>query len=333
MITKSLLVVAVAVIGFAAFAGEFVWNGGGSDSNWTTPQNWGKTSAGDYPKTGEDIAVFNGTAGVTLDTGTDTTISYLKVTAGTVTIDGTTGSTLNCTKAAAGDASGLVVTSGATLIVKVPMPFTARMDKWGTGTLIVRDAAVTKYDAAAWYLAHGTNIFDGTASVSFPYATICFGNGTPYDYMPVFIRDSATWNVKGIDTAASTPSSPIVDIVQESADSVVNAGASGMTLNSKRATEMQRYTLKSGTLAVAGPLTLLSTNNPAAILYVQEGGTSTFAKVAFTSGSAALRGGVMNFTGANDDFKMGSGTTFEISGGTLAWPRTFNPSGWPQIKS
>ena len=327
---KSLLVVAAAVIGGSAFAGEFVWNGAGSDSNWTTPQNWGKTSAGDYPKTGEDIAVFNGTAGVTLDTGTDTTISYLKVTAGTVTIDGTTGSTLNCTKAAAGDASGLVVTSGATLIVKVPMPFTARMDKWGTGTLIVRDAAVTKSDAAAWYLAHGTNIFDGTASVSFPYATICFGNGTPYDYMPVFIRDSAYWNVKGVDTAASTPSSPAADFIQEGADTVVSVGASGIILNSKAATENQRYTLKSGTLSSTGPFET-KTVDPSAIQYVQEGGTSTFATVKF-GGSAALRGGVMNFTGANDKFTMGSGATFEISGGTLSWPRGFNPSGWPQFR-
>ena len=70
---KSLLVVAAAGIGCSAFAGEFVWSGAGSDSNWTTPQNWGKVSAGDYPKTDSDIAVFNGTAGVTLDTGTDTT--------------------------------------------------------------------------------------------------------------------------------------------------------------------------------------------------------------------------------------------------------------------
>ena len=332
MKTNSLFLAVAAGACFAAFAGEFVWNGGGSDSNWTTPQNWGKSAVGDYPKTDSDIAVFNGAAGVTLDTGTDTTISYLKVTAGTVTIDGTTGSTLNCTKAAAGDASGLVVASGATLIVKVPMPFTARMDKWGTGTLIVRDAAITKSDGAAWYLAHGTNIFDGTASVTFPYATICFGNGTPYDYLPVFIRDSAQFNVKGIDTAASTPGTPLADFIQEGADTVVTVGASGITLNSKRATEPQRYTLKSGTLAVAGPVWLLSPNNPSAIEYVQEGGTSTFAKVSCSSGSAALRGGVMNFTGENADFIMGSGTTFEISGGTLAWPRTFNPSGWPQFR-
>ena len=325
---KSLLVVAAAVIGCSAFATNYTWTGGGNDGLWTTSANWGGSG---YPSTSSDVAIFNGDATVSLNTGMATTLSYLKVTAGTVTIDGTEGSSLSCTKAAAGDASGLVVASGATLIVKVPMPLTTRFDKWGTGTLIVRDAAVSKSDGAAWYLAHGTNIFDGAASVLFPYATICFGNGTPYDYLPVFIRDSATWNVKGIDTAASTPSSPAAEIIQEGADTVVNVGESGMSLNSKRATEVQRYTLKRGTLAVTGPFTSRSTNDASVLQYVQEGGTSTFAKVSF-GGSAALRGGVMNFTGSNEDFSMGSGATFEISGGTLGWPRTFNPSGWYQFR-
>ena len=328
---KSLLFIAAAGVGFAACATDYTWTGGGNDGGlWNNPANWGESE--NCPSSASDVAIFNGDANVSLNTRAQTTIAYMRVKAGTVTIEGTEGSSLNCTKAAAGDASGFVVASGATLIVKVPMPFTARMDKWGTGTLIVRDAAVTKSDSAAWYLAHGTNIFDGTASVSFPNATICFGNGTPYDYLPVFIRDSAMWNVKGIDTAASTPSSPAADFIQEGADTVVNVGESGITLNSKRATEPQRYTLKSGTFTSTGKITLSSTNDIGALQYVQEGGTSTFAKVAFTSGSAALRGGVMNFTGANDDFGMGSGTTFEISGGTLAWPRGFNPSGWYQFR-
>lgn len=338
---KSLLVVGAVVIGCSAFAGNFTWKGEGADANWTTPQNWGNTAADDYPKTASDVAIFNGDANVTLDTGMATTISYLKVTAGTVTIGGTEGSSLNCTVKAAGNGSGLVVAKGATLIMKAPMPLTTRFDKWAAGTLIVRDAAITRLasDSNPWYIALGTNIFDGTTSVSFPNAGLTCGNeNTPSLYLPVFFRDSANISVKGLGTTASTSEAPSVEYIQDGAETVVTVGASGISLKALT-TDIQRYTLKSGTLSATSLTALAAPPNgrtyqhsPTELWYVQEGGTSTFARVVFTSGSAALRGGVMNFTGENADFTMGSGTTFELSGGLLGWPRTFNPSGWPQFR-
>ncbi len=335
---KLLLVVAAVAIGCSVFATNFTWTGGGDGTSWNAPANWGQSS--NYPSTESDVAIFNGNADVSLNTGSATTISYVKVTAGTVTIEATEeGSSLNCTKAADGNASGFVVAQGATLIMKAPMPLTMRFDKWAAGTLIVRDAAITKSDNDPWYIALGTNVFDGTASLTFPNANLTCGNvNTPSLYLPVFFRDSANISVKGLGTSASTADAPSVEYIQESPDTVVTVGENGIELIA-RTTDIQRYTLKSGTLSAtkimtsaAPPAGKTYQQSPTNLWYVQEGGTSTFARVALTAGSAALRGGVMNFTAANEKFTMGSGTTFEISGGTLGWPRGFNPSGWPQFR-
>ena len=334
---KSLLVAAAAAIGCSAFATNFTWTGGGNDGGlWNNPANWGQAS--NYPQTASDAAIFTNNATAVLNTGA-TTIGNVKVTAGTVTIEATDGSTLNCAKDAAASGSGLTVSKGATLIMKAPMSLNKRFDKWEAGTMIIRDTTVTMANASPWYVALGTNIFDGTASLSFPNANLMCGNeNTRSLYLPVFFRDSANISVKGLGTSASTAEAPSVEYIQEGTDTVVTVGANGIGLTA-RTTDIQRYTLKSGTLSAttitasaSPPSGKTYLQSPTNLWYVQEGGTSTFAKVALANGSAALRGGVMNFTGANTDFTMGSGTTFEISGGTLGWPRTFNPSGWQQFR-
>ena len=334
---KSMLVVAAAVIGCSAFA--YTWTGGANDGGlWTTPANWGVTSG--YPQTASDSAEFNGDATVSLNTGSATTLSYLKVSAGTVTISGTEGSSLNCTQAAAVGGSGLVVSKGATLILSVPLPLTTRFDKWEAGTLILRNAAVSRTGTNPWYVAQGTNILDGTTTVSFPNSTLTFGNSNAGGYMPVFIRDSAKISVKTLMTTASSAGAISVEFIQEGADTEVTVSGTEDALKLvSRTNDVQRYTLKSGTLtatkfaAVASPPAGWTYHkSPTNLVYVQEGGTSTFATVSWACGSAALRGGVMNFTGANDKFTMGDGTAFDISGGTLAWPRSFNPAGWPRFR-
>ena len=77
---KSLLFVAVAGVGCAAFA--YTWTGGGNDGLWTTPANWGVSSG--YPSAASDPVEFNGSATVSLDTGVQTDIGYIKVSAGHV---------------------------------------------------------------------------------------------------------------------------------------------------------------------------------------------------------------------------------------------------------
>ena len=336
---KSLLFVAVAGVGCAAFA--YTWTGGGNDGLWTTPANWGVTSG--YPQNADDPIIFNGDATVSLNTGAQTDIAYIKVTAGNVVLTATEGSSLKINWPGYGNpnssvtlaTSGITVAQGASLDIATPLAeMSGRFDRQGEGTLIIRDIAVRKTSSNNMYFFNGTNSFVGEASLTLPTASVTFGVGSPFGPMPIFIRDQATLDVSGISTSGSTDGAPYVDIIQDGVDTSVTV-ANGIELccskkNNVFNPDVQRYMLKSGTLAAKS--ILLKTANPTNIQYVQEGGDSTFASVNYDSGSAALRGGVMNFTGANTDFVMGSGTTFEISGGTLAWPRGFNPSGWSQFR-
>ena len=88
---KSLLFIAAASACLAAFA--YTWTGGANDGGlWTTPQNWGVTSG--YPQAADDPVIFNGDATVSLNTGAQTDIAYIKVTAGNVVLTATSGSSL-----------------------------------------------------------------------------------------------------------------------------------------------------------------------------------------------------------------------------------------------
>ncbi|MBR2839364.1 MAG: hypothetical protein IKE55_11305 [Kiritimatiellae bacterium] len=334
---KPLLFIAAAAAGSAAFA--HTWTGGAGDGLWTSSANWDGSGC---PRAPYDEVVFNGSAAVSLDTGSTNDIAYIKVIAGDVVLTATEGSALRINQPGYNNPSGvtgdrgIIVSKGASLDISAPLAeMSGRFDRQGEGTLVIRDIAVRKTNSTNMYFFNGTNSFVGTASLTLPTATATFGVGSPFGPMPVFIRDQAQLNVAGISTSASSDGAPYVDIVQDGEDTSV-AVASGIELicskkNNVPNPDVQRYTLKSGTLSAQR--LVLQSANPTNVQYVQEGGTSTFSSaVSLYSGSAALRGGTMNFTGANNDFNMGVGTTFGISGGTLAWPRGFNPSGWPQFR-
>ena len=336
---KLMLLIAVGM-SFAAFATTYTWTGGAGDGLWTSSGNWGLDSG--YPNADDAEVTFSGSATVSLDTGAQTDVAYINVTAGNVVLTATGGSSLrinwpgyqNPNSSITGD-RGIIVAKGASLDIAVPLAtMSGRFDRQGEGTLVIRDIAVTKTSSNNMYFFNGTNSFVGTTSLTLPTAALTFGVGAPFGPMPIFIRDQAAWNIAAISTSASTDGAPYVDIIQDGEETSV-AVTYGIELfcskkNNVFNPDVQRYTLKSGTLS-ANKIELRSAN-PTNMQYVQEGGTSTFANVTLASGSAVLRGGVMNFTGANDNFITGNGTTFELAGGLLAWPRTFNPSGWPQFR-
>ena len=77
----------------AAFADTvYTWTGTAGDGKWSTPNNWDKGSG--YPSAADHIAQFGKSATVTVDTGAQLTIGYIKVTSGNVTVNGTAGSYL-----------------------------------------------------------------------------------------------------------------------------------------------------------------------------------------------------------------------------------------------
>ena len=104
----------------AAFADTvYTWPGTAGDGKWSTPNNWDKGSG--YPSAADHIAQFSKSATVTVDTGAQLTIGYIKVTSGNVTVNGTEGSYLTLDHAVGVGTDGFVVQPGGTLTMNVPM--------------------------------------------------------------------------------------------------------------------------------------------------------------------------------------------------------------------
>ena len=305
----------------------YTWTGDANDGGlWTTPANWGVTSG--YPQNADDPIIFNGSANVSLNTGAQTDIAYIDVSAGNVVMTATSGSSLKINRpghgvnGGGGNSAGFVVREGASLDFSVPLAeVSGRFDKQGTGRLIIRDITVPKQDTASWYVFNGTNEFVGTAFVNQPNADFTVGLGTPYDKSFVIIKDSARIAAKLFSTSVGGEKVPDTKIIQDGAGTEVSVSGR-LDLRNNSGNDGHCYTLKSGTLS-ASELQIAPNNNASAnyapehLHYIQEGGTSTFATVTLTKGSAALRGGVMNIPSLSAITTDG-GCVFSLDGGTLS---------------
>ena len=339
---KSLLAMASAVIGCAAFAADYTWKGG--SGNWTDASKWETTASG-YPSSADAVVKFNGDANVTLDTGVQTDIAYIDVTAGSVVLaNATSGSSLKINWLGDGNprsfsgSRGLTVAGGASLEIAVPLAtMDGRFDRMGTGKLTIRDIAVTKTGGPNWYFYNGTNSFEGSASVTLASnSDVVFGVGNPVDRSFVFIKDNAQFSVCSFNLSSGGTTVPNTKVVQDGAGTVV-AASNVLKLDCNSANDGHCYTLKSGTLS-ADNLSIGAANAyvspdyaPEHLHYIQEGGTSTFAKVTLARGSAALRGGVMNLSNQTN-LVIGGDCLFDFAGGTLALTDEAVMWNWAQPK-
>ena len=338
---KAMLLAVASAIGFAASATDYTWKGG--TGNWTDSSKWETTASG-YPNDADAVVKFGADATVSLDTGAQTDVAYINVTAGNVVLTATSGSSIKINWTGNGYPAdkpnwGITVADGASLDFAVPLAtLDGRFDRYGTGKLTLRDVTFIKTGSPNWYFYNGTNIFEGSSSVTqASNSDIVFGVGSPVDRSFAFIKDNAQFSVGSFNLSSGGTTVPNTKAVQDGAGTVV-AAVNQLKLDCNSANDAHLYTLKSGTL-LANELSIAAANSyvspdyaPEHLHYIQEGGTSTFAKVTLTRGSAALRGGVMNYTGADADFKFDTRTSFEMAGGTLAWPREFSPASFPRIK-
>lgn len=315
----------VFMASLSVIAADYTWKGG--TGNWTDASKWETTASG-YPSSSDAEVKFSADANVTLDTGAQTDVAYINVTAGNVVLTATEGSSIKINWLGYNNPSGktgnrgIMVSEGATLDLAAPLAqFSGRVDRQGTGRLIVRNITVSKQDAASWYVFNGTNEFVGTAFVNQPNADFTVGLGTPHDKSFVFIKDSARITSRLFSTSAGGNPVPNTKIVQDGAETVVSVSGN-LDLRNNSGNDGHCYTLRSGTLS-ASELKISPNNNAAAnyapehFHYIQEGGTSTFTKVTLTKGSAALRGGVMNIPTLSAITTDG-GCALNLEGGTLA---------------
>ena len=318
-----MLAAAAAGIAFAAFATDYEWTGGANDGKWTNVGNWklynSSTAASDYPRTTADYARFTSSATVSVDTGTKLVVGLIAVhgNAGTVTLNGTAGSSLDLNKSAAANGSSFMVLEGSKLVVNLPVETAARIDKWQSGDIEFTANVTSTAASNPFVVDNGKATLSGTATLSAVNGAASVGNYTNGDTATLELKDAATFAAKEIMTGinGNNAASAVGHVIQNGAGTVVNATAGLRLATAANHTKPSIYELKAGTLSVGGTITV---GENSVAQFTQVGGTSTCAKVTLANGSTAtLKGGVMNVPSLAD-ITVGSGCAFSLDGGTLA---------------
>ena len=307
----------------AAFADTvYTWTGTAGDGKWSTPNNWDKGSG--YPSAADHIAQFTKSAAVTVDTGAQLTIGYIKVTSGNVTVNGTAGSYLTLDHAVAngstGYEDGFVVMPGCTLTMNVPMVSNKRVDKWRNGTVVFTAPYTNTVNSYSLIMGQGTNIIAAGGSIYLPndILNIANGDGDANGYTTLLVQDDASIFAKGIAVSIGANSWNAGRVVQDGAASRVEAFAGNLEIGraQKAGSPAASYTLKDGHLSVKGNIHLGLSGS--ASLFRQEGGTSRLDNFIFTNsvGRVELAGGQLYADYDGVITRSASSSVFAFSGGT-----------------
>ena len=232
----------------ASSAIDYTWTGNAGDGLWTSAGNWNQNVG--YPRNADDEVTFAKSATVSLDTGAQTDVAYINVTAGDVVLTATSGSSLKINWPGYNNPSGktgnrgIMVSEGASLDLSAPLEqFSGRVDRQGTGRLIIRDIAISKTDTESWYIFNGTNAFVGTAQVLQPNADFTVGLGNPHDKSFVLIQDSAQITARRFSTSAGGNPVPDTKVIQDGAGTVVSVSGP-LDLRNNSGNDDHCYTLK-----------------------------------------------------------------------------------------
>ena len=307
-----MLIGTTAVIGFAAFAGDYTWTGA-VDNNWSTTGNWTPTGC---PNTSADYARFKSPVTVLVDTSGTLNVGCIIVSdnASLVTLNGVEGAILDLNKAASANSSSFLVLAGCKLVVNLPISTAMRIDKWHGGEIEFATNVTTTVTANPFVLDNGKATLSGTTAFSAANGDVSIGNYTNGDTATLELKDSSSLTAANILTGINPASNAAVGHIIQNGDGTSVNVTGGLALSTKAGhAKPSVYELNAGTLNVGGTLTIGS-KEPAQ--YVQMGGTSTVAAVTIdNSSSVLLRGGVMNCAAAPT---VKGGSTFELDGGTLA---------------
>ena len=303
----------------AAFADTvYTWTGTAGDGKWSTPNNWDKGSG--YPSAADHIAQFTKSAAVTVDTGAQLTIGYIKVTSGNVTVNGTEGSYLTLDHAVGVGTDGFVVQPGGTLTMNVPMVSAKRIDKWNNGTVVFTAPYTNTGNNYPLLMSQGTNIVAAGGSIYLPndILNIANGDGDANGYTTLLVQDDAQISAKGIAIAIGANSRNAGRVIQDGAASRVEAFAGNLEIGraQKAGTPASSYTLKNGHLEVKGNVHLGLSGRDS--LFRQEGGTSRLDNFIFTNsvGRVEIAGGLLYTDYEGVITRSGSSSVFAFSGGT-----------------
>ncbi|MCI7115580.1 MAG: hypothetical protein MR932_06350 [Treponema porcinum] len=254
-----------------AWGTEYTWTGGGTDSNWTTENNWNISG---YPGTDDDTAIFTGNTEVRAVLDVDITISTIKTGtegASKVTID-TDGHSLTTTN--------FTVNAGATGSYNTTTVIT------GNGTLTVSGTATVS--SGAEMNVNAAN-FSGTVTNN---GTITCGDGA--------ITFGETTNSGGI--TCSTTTTVFNDAVTVSAGGMIT-GTEGIAEFKSTVTNSGTITGGSGAVTFGGNVTNDGEINGSS-------GNITFSGTTDNSGTITASDGAVTFGGSltnNGTITGGSG--------------------------
>ena len=312
-----------AGISLAVFASDYTWIGAADDGgNWTTATNWRLTngsSASDYPRLSSDVARFTSSVTVNVNTGSALAVGTISISenSGTVTMNGTEGTSLAPDKTAVVDGNCFVVMAGSKLVLNLPVVTNARLDKWQLGDVVFNSTVTGNATLNPFIVDNGKATFAGSSAATFGQNYVAVGNyyNDNRATAALEIRDSASFNAVSVKTGINANRlASVGHIIQDGAGTAVNVSGDIVLAATSGHTDQSSYELNAGTLAVGGTLTVGSSETAR---YVQTGGTATVAKVTLANGSVAnVFGGVLSVPRLAD-ITVGNGCQFNLAGGTL----------------
>ncbi len=288
-VSVGLMSLAVAFAGLAG-ASDYTWVSGGSDNNWTTPENWQGGTA--FPGAAGDIATVTTADTVHLNTNGIVTLGRLQFTSSTpktVTVSGDADAGFTFSGLLA-PTNGIFVDghSDNRLIIAPDLVIPSRIDKMGAGSVEFTGAQTCSGGSGTygWVFGQGQSVYSGSSSLTVTNASVGIGNA---GYHPaVILTNQANWNVNRIEFGVSgMPATQGILYQDSDACSVTVPGQMIMgNLNSAGNTNAFYY-LRKGTLA-AYALTV-GLNSPGR--FEQSGGNLTVTSLNVKNGRFLLTGG------------------------------------------
>jgi len=321
----------------SAAAADYSWVGGGPDNKWTTSDNW-QGGAG-FPGAVGDVVTLNAADTVRLDTNGVVTLGRLQLTSTTpktVRIEADPGAAFSFSGIAAPNSGFQVGGHADNRLVIVPdIVIPSRIDKMGAGSIAFEGAISSTIPSGyALVFGAGSNLFSGDASLALPSATVGIGNAGAQAV--VTLTNQAAWSVGQLNFGVSSAATTQGTLVQDSEQSVVEAGSVCLGASNSAGNTNGYYLLRKGTLKATDMIVGVNSpgwfGNEQGVLrsdrvqvqmgeFVQRGGLSEIGALSVGTNNltAAVRlaGGTLQVSSDISALWMPELQTFDFSGGVL----------------
>ena len=267
-----------------------VWNGNGSDNNWSTGANW---VSGVQPLTGDSVA-FAGSSQLTANMDTSNNLAALTFNSGAGSFNITGSDTLSLT-------GGVTNNSANAQTIAVPVAFSGPQTiNTAAGDLAISGAvsggAIAKTGAGTLTLA-GANTYSGATTIATGTLTIgdpgLLGNGTY----------SAAITNNGALNFSSSQNQTLSGVISGTG-SLTNSGSGTLTLSGANS-YAGSTTVSGGTLKLAGsaPVLHLSFDNVSGSTVINDGAGGSAMNGTMNGSATIVSGGkfgsCLNISGAN----------------------------------